>query len=212
VRGRRRTWAAAAPPCGDRRRVRSGRRADRPFAKIFEALDAGEIDAALLIHEGRLSWKDDPTLHQVVEIGEAWTKLTAGCRCRSAATRFAATSATRSFVACPTRVRRSIVWALAHRDEVLDAILTSGARDEAKVYARAPRSLLGHVRERPIRPGISSEVVRANRRSAPDAAKRPDSCRRAPSSSLRDIAARGASHAGHFTAGAYTVGLAPSRI
>jgi len=39
-----------------------------PFARIFEALDAGEIDAALLIHEGRLIYPERG-LHKVVDLG-----------------------------------------------------------------------------------------------------------------------------------------------
>ncbi len=35
-----------------------------PFARIFEALEAGEVDAALLIHEGRLLYRDRG-LHKV---------------------------------------------------------------------------------------------------------------------------------------------------
>ena len=42
-----------------------------PFARIFEALDAGEIDAALLIHEGRLLY-EGRGCHKVAELGEWW--------------------------------------------------------------------------------------------------------------------------------------------
>src|SRR4051794_29671954 len=42
-----------------------------PFARIFEALEAGEVDAALLIHEGRLLYRDRG-LHKVVDLGEWW--------------------------------------------------------------------------------------------------------------------------------------------
>jgi 1,4-dihydroxy-6-naphthoate synthase len=42
-----------------------------PFARIFEALDAGQIDAALLIHEGRLLYQERG-YHRVAELGEWW--------------------------------------------------------------------------------------------------------------------------------------------
>ena len=42
-----------------------------PFARIFDALAAGEIDAALLIHEGRLLYRERG-LHKVVDLGEWW--------------------------------------------------------------------------------------------------------------------------------------------
>jgi 1,4-dihydroxy-6-naphthoate synthase len=42
-----------------------------PFVRIFEALDAGEIDAALLIHEGRLLYQERGYA-RVAELGEWW--------------------------------------------------------------------------------------------------------------------------------------------
>jgi 1,4-dihydroxy-6-naphthoate synthase len=46
-----------------------------PFGRIFEALDAGEVDAALLIHEGRLLYPARG-LHKVVDLGEWWAAKT----------------------------------------------------------------------------------------------------------------------------------------
>jgi 1,4-dihydroxy-6-naphthoate synthase len=112
-----------------------------PFAKVFEALDAGEVDAALLIHEGRLSWKDDPTLHQVVEIGEAWTAAT-GLPLPLGGNAIRRDLGDDVIRRVSDACRASIRWALDHRDEVLEAILASGARDEAKVTrARLDRYL-----------------------------------------------------------------------
>ncbi len=42
-----------------------------PFGRVFAALDTGEIDAALLIHEGRLLY-EQRGYHKVVELGEWW--------------------------------------------------------------------------------------------------------------------------------------------
>ncbi len=42
-----------------------------PFSRIFDALDRGEIDAALLIHEGRLLY-EQRGYHRVAELGEWW--------------------------------------------------------------------------------------------------------------------------------------------
>ncbi len=112
-----------------------------PFARVFEALDHGEVDAALLIHEGRLTYEDDPSLHRVVELGEAWRALTGdplplgGNVIRRA---LGEDVVRRVSQAC----RASIEWSLAHREEVIDAIIASGARDEAKVTrARLDRYL-----------------------------------------------------------------------
>lgn len=46
-----------------------------PFSRVFEALDAGEVDAALLIHEGRLIY-DRRGCVAVVELGEWWQAQT----------------------------------------------------------------------------------------------------------------------------------------
>ncbi len=131
-----------------------------PFAKIFQALDAGEIEAALLIHEGRLSWKDDPTLHQVVEIGEAWTTMTGGLPLPLGGNAIRRDLGEDVLRRVSDACRRSIVWALAHRDEVLDAILTSGARDEAKVTRERLDTYLDMYANADSA-GYSSEVVRA---------------------------------------------------
>src|SRR5204863_4469874 len=47
-----------------------------PFARIFEALDAGQIDAALLIHEGRLLY-EERGYQRVADLGEWWQAETA---------------------------------------------------------------------------------------------------------------------------------------
>ncbi len=47
-----------------------------PFARIFDALDAGDVDAALLIHEGRLLF-EARGYAKVAELGEWWQATTA---------------------------------------------------------------------------------------------------------------------------------------
>jgi 1,4-dihydroxy-6-naphthoate synthase len=42
-----------------------------PFGAIFDALARGDVDAALLIHEGRLLYRERG-LHLVVDLGEWW--------------------------------------------------------------------------------------------------------------------------------------------
>ena len=103
-----------------------------PFRQVFEALDRGDVDAALLIHEGRLTWKDDPSLHSVVEIGEAWTART-GLPLPLGGNVIRRDLGEETIRAVSDACRRSIAWSLAHREEVIDAIIASGARDDAKV-------------------------------------------------------------------------------
>ena len=47
----------------------------QPYARVFEALRAHEVHAALLIHEGRLTFEREG-FAKVCDVGEAWMKLT----------------------------------------------------------------------------------------------------------------------------------------
>lgn len=49
----------------------------QPHTRVFEALASAEVDAALLIHEGRLTFPDHG-LHAVVELGVWWAEHTGG--------------------------------------------------------------------------------------------------------------------------------------
>lgn len=112
-----------------------------PFARVFDALERGEVDAALLIHEGRLSYADDPSLHAVVEIGEAWHRRT-GLPLPLGGNVIRRDLGDETIRAVSDACRASIAWSLAHRDEVIDAIVASGARDDAKITrARLDRYL-----------------------------------------------------------------------
>jgi 1,4-dihydroxy-6-naphthoate synthase len=118
-----------------------------PFARVFEALDRGEVDAALLIHEGRLTYKDDPSLHAVVEIGEAWHRLT-GSPLPLGGNVIRRDLGDETIRAVSDACRRSIAWSLEHRDEVLDEIVASGLRAEAKLErARLDRYLAMYANE-----------------------------------------------------------------
>ena len=64
-----------------------------PFDKILDAVQAKEVEAGLLIHEGQLLFSEIG-LHRVVDLGQWWRKRRA-CRFRSAQTRFAAASVPR---------------------------------------------------------------------------------------------------------------------
>jgi 1,4-dihydroxy-6-naphthoate synthase len=46
-----------------------------PFGRVFEALDSGEVDAALLIHEGRMLYRERG-LELVVDLGSWWSAET----------------------------------------------------------------------------------------------------------------------------------------
>jgi 1,4-dihydroxy-6-naphthoate synthase len=48
-----------------------------PYTRIFDALRAGEVDAGLIIHEGRLTYEEEGC-HQVADIGEWWARTQDG--------------------------------------------------------------------------------------------------------------------------------------
>lgn len=97
-----------------------------PFTRAFDAVRSGEVDAVLMIHEGRLLYEREG-LHRVLELGEAWRALTGlplplggnVIRRSLGAERIARVSAV---------LRRSIAWALDHREEVLQALLAAESR------------------------------------------------------------------------------------
>jgi 1,4-dihydroxy-6-naphthoate synthase len=112
-----------------------------PFDRVFRALDAGEVEAALLIHEGRLTYEDDVSLHRVIEIGEAWLAWT-GHPLPLGGNAIRRNLGDEVVGKVSRACRDSIAWSLAHRDVVMDAIVASGVRDEANVTrARLDRYL-----------------------------------------------------------------------
>lgn len=50
---------------------------DVPFDQIIDAVQAGKVDAGLLIHEGQITYKD-MGLHKVIDFGETWQNDSGG--------------------------------------------------------------------------------------------------------------------------------------
>jgi 1,4-dihydroxy-6-naphthoate synthase len=109
-----------------------------PFNRIFEALAAGEVDAALLIHEGRLLYPARG-LHLVTDLGVHWLEKTGlplplgvnVIRRGLGAPLVARVSAV---------LRASIAWALSHRDEMIALISSEDRGDKAL----SDKSLIDH--------------------------------------------------------------------
>ena len=105
-----------------------------PFGRVFECLDAGTIDAALLIHEGRLIHQSRGCV-RVAELGEWWQAETGlplplgvnVIRRELGRERIALVSAV---------LRAAIDYALDHRDEVIRA-LAAEQRGEAALAQTA---------------------------------------------------------------------------
>jgi 1,4-dihydroxy-6-naphthoate synthase len=91
-----------------------------PFARIFEALEAGEIDAALLIHEGRLIYPERG-LHKVVDLGE-WWQTEAGLPLPLGVNVIRRALGAPTITRVSQILRESIAWALANRDEIIASI------------------------------------------------------------------------------------------
>jgi 1,4-dihydroxy-6-naphthoate synthase len=98
-----------------------------PFARIFEALDAGEVDAALLIHEGRLLYPQRG-LHKVVDLGE-WWQAEAGLPLPLGVNIIRRALGPAAVTRVSRVLRASIAWALANREEII-AVLASEDRGE----------------------------------------------------------------------------------
>lgn len=100
-----------------------------PYARAFEALRAGDIEAALLIHEGRLFYEREGTA-KVVDIGEAWAASTGGLPLPLGGNAIRRGLGD-EIVARASRVcRESIRWAIDHADEVTRALLDEEKRTD----------------------------------------------------------------------------------
>jgi 1,4-dihydroxy-6-naphthoate synthase len=98
-----------------------------PYARAFEELRAGNIDAALLIHEGRLFYEREGTA-KVVDLGEGWAALTGGLPVPLGGNAIRRDLGP-DVVARVSRVcRSSIRWAAEHADEVSRALLAAETR------------------------------------------------------------------------------------
>lgn len=117
-----------------------------PYARIFDALRAGEVDAGLVIHEGRLTFEDEGFV-KVVDIGEWWAENTGlplplggnAIRRSLGAERIAQTSAL---------LRASIADGLAHRDDAIDWLLARGGA--LKTRARVDKYLSMYANHRTL--------------------------------------------------------------
>lgn len=149
-----------------------------PYARAFEAVRSGEVDAALLIHEGRLTYEREG-FAKVCDVGEEWLARTGlplplgGNVIRRG---LGDELVRRVSAVC----RASIAWALEHRDEVMTALETEESRTDVRMsralldrylamYANADtldlpadaRQAVGKLLEEAHRVGLVPSVVRA---------------------------------------------------
>ncbi|MET0595294.1 MAG: MqnA/MqnD/SBP family protein [Polyangiaceae bacterium] len=98
-----------------------------PYDRVFQALRAGEVDAALLIHEGRLTYEREG-FARVLDIGEAWADLTNGLPLPLGGNAIRRGLGEKAVREVSGLLRDGIRYALAHRDELIDEILRSETR------------------------------------------------------------------------------------
>ncbi len=98
-----------------------------PFERSFEALRAREVDAALLIHEGRLTYEKEG-LARVCDLGEAWAELTGGLPLPLGGNAIRRGLGAELVAKVAGACRSSIAWALEHREETMDALLGRESR------------------------------------------------------------------------------------
>lgn len=100
-----------------------------PFGRIFDALDIGEVDAALLIHEGRLLY-EARGYHKVVDLGEWWHEEV-GLPLPLGVNVIRKALGPELVAKVSDILRESIAYALAHRDEVIGRLVTEKRGDKA---------------------------------------------------------------------------------
>jgi 1,4-dihydroxy-6-naphthoate synthase len=91
-----------------------------PFARVFEALDRGEVDAALLIHEGRLIFEQRGCV-AVAELGEWWLRET-GLPLPLGVNVIRRDLGQPTVALVSQVLREAIAYALDHREEVIQTI------------------------------------------------------------------------------------------
>ena len=98
-----------------------------PYARVFEAVRSREVDAALLIHEGRLTYEREG-FARVCDIGEAWAAGTAGLPLPLGGNAIRRSLGADTVAHVSRLCRASIAWALEHRDETMAALLERETR------------------------------------------------------------------------------------
>jgi 5,8-dihydroxy-2-naphthoate synthase len=99
----------------------------QPYARVFDALRRRDVDAALLIHEGRLTFEREG-MDRVVELGEEWAARTGGLPLPLGGNAIRRGLGPDLVARVSRLCRASIAWALAHKDEVMTALLAAESR------------------------------------------------------------------------------------
>lgn len=112
-----------------------------PFARVFEALEQGEIDAALLIHEGRLLY-EARGFCLIAELGQWWLANT-GLPLPLGVNVIRRALGPRTVAAVSAVLREAIAYALVHREQVIRNLVGEDRGDKALAQAELLDRYLG---------------------------------------------------------------------
>jgi 1,4-dihydroxy-6-naphthoate synthase len=130
-----------------------------PYSRAFDAVRSREVDAALLIHEGRLTYEREG-MARVVALGEGWAALTGGLPLPLGGNAIRRGLGPELVAKVSRLCRASIAWALANREETMRALLDHESRvDLALDRATLDRYLAMYANEDTL--GAPDDVRRA---------------------------------------------------
>jgi 1,4-dihydroxy-6-naphthoate synthase len=95
-----------------------------PYRRTFDAMRDGSVQAALLIHEGRLTFGDEGC-EQLLDIGMAWTERT-GLPLPLGGNVVRRTLGESAIQRVDRAIANSIAFALAHREQAMDWLIARG--------------------------------------------------------------------------------------
>jgi 1,4-dihydroxy-6-naphthoate synthase len=98
-----------------------------PYSRAFEAARAGEVDAVLLIHEGRLTYEREGFV-RVCDLGAAWSQATGGLPLPLGGNAIRRGLGPALVAKVSRLCRASIAWALEHREEAIEGLLGRESR------------------------------------------------------------------------------------
>jgi len=93
-----------------------------PYSRIFDALRAGEVDAGLIIHEGRLKY-EELGFEKVCDLGEWWSAETGGLPLPLGGNTIARRLGADHIRQISALLRASIAHAIAHKGAAVDWLL-----------------------------------------------------------------------------------------
>jgi len=97
-----------------------------PYDRVFDALRTAEVDAALIIHEGRLTFEREG-FAMVAELGDWWSQQTGGLPLPLGGNTIRRDLEPEIRAAVSERLRASIAHGLADRDAAIDWLLSRGS-------------------------------------------------------------------------------------